>query len=1066
MRRSISVLLAIVWPGQALAEITATVTGPGAVGEGGEILLSGVASSDNPLCTSFSYAWDLDNDGAYDDASTQDATFSALLLDGPDNRTVGLQVTATSLGCLDSPDTDSHAISIDNLAPAGVNISGLASVDEGTAALYDLVYSDVAADSHTLSWDWGDGGPSSSTASASHTWMDEGAYTVTATVTDDDGGTSSDTHTVTVSNVAPTLSTAQWSASEEEGQEVTFTASATDPGGDTLTYTWGFGDGGPTATGAEVSHTYADNGVYIITLSVDDGDLGVDTQGGNILIRNEPPEVTSIDGPTEGLEGALLQWGVTFTDPGTADLHKVTWSWGDGSPNVRGLTAEHAYPDDGLYTLSVQVCDDEGECDTDNLEVTITNAEPAIAELTGATQLGEGALETFVCVASDPGSGDTLSYELDLGDGTVVPADTAEHAFPDDGEYTVTCTVTDGDGGADTLQVLVTADNVAPVIQGVPPEWVAAGATFTFDPSADDVPADELTWELEGPDGMTLDPSGPELVWPTSTADLGDHPVTITVTDDDGASDTLEFVLTVEVLDDDVDGMDDLWEIANDLDPTDPGDALTDADGDGRSNLDEFGAGTDPQRYDGPSVPVVLAPLDGAEVSASPVELVVDNALSPTLETLLYDFEVYDDEGLPESALVAIADDLPEGSSSTALLLDSALQENTWYFWRAAAQDPYTMGDWTAPHSFFYNAVNEAPTAPGLRSPLDGITVADLTPTLELDEATDPDEDTLTYLFELEDLYGTLVDSADGVEGDGEIARWTPEQELVDDTTYCWTAQATDEHGESGPQPPSACFTVDTSNETPLPPTITDPLDQTQVATLAPAVTVTNGVDPEGRPTSHLFELDTATTFDSPALQTQSVPSDPDGSTSWTPPQPLEEDTWYHLRVLATDGAAVSDWAQITFFVNATNSPPSVPGLNNPADGAAFAEGDSLSVINATDPDEQAITYDFQLADTAGAPVQEIQGVVEDSSGFTAWVPGPLAPGRYTWTARATDEGGAASEWATPRALEVLGAEPPRETASDTGTSKGSTGCSCATPTRPGMTLLPLGLLLLARRRR
>jgi PKD repeat protein len=1066
MRRSIVVLLAIACPGQALAAITATIVGPDTVGEGGEMLLSASGSSTNPLCSTFSYAWDLDDDGAYDDSTLQDVPFSALSLDGPDTRTVGLEITATSLGCLDGPDTDTLAISITNLAPAGVTASGPTAVVEGAAALYDVAFSDVSADTHTTSWSWDDGSPSSSTPS--HTWTDEGTYTVSVTVTDDDGDASSDTHDVVVTNAAPVISTAQWSASDE-GQQVSFTASATDAGADTLTYTWTFGDGSPAATGPSVTHTYADNGIYPILLTVDDGDLGVDTQAGNILIRNEPPQVLSIQGPTGGDEGELLQWTVTFTDPGSADTHKISWAWGDGSPNLREPVGEYAYPDEGTYTLEVKVCDDDNECDTETLDVAITNVEPVVTELAGAEDTSEGVLEGYTCAASDAGAGDTLTYELDFGDGTVVEADTADHAFPDDGQYTVTCTARDPDGGVDTLQQLVTVENVAPVLQGAPPALVAAGATFTFDPAVIDVAADELTWELEGPDGMTLDTSPPRLTWPTSIADLGDHPVALTVTDDDGDSDTLEFVLTVEVLDEDADGMDDLWELEHDLDPTDPGDALTDADGDGRPNLQEWTDGTDPRRYDGPSVPVVLSPLDGEEVSASPVELVVDNALSPTLESLLYDFEVYDEEDLSESSLVAVTDDLPEGDGSTSFLLDSVLQENTWYFWRAAAQDPYTAGDWTAPQAFFFNTVNEAPGTPGLRSPLDGITVADLTPTLELDEASDPDEDALTYSFELEDLYGAVVGSADGVEGDGEIARWTTELELTDDTTFCWTARATDEHGESGPESTAACFTVDTSNETPLPPTITDPADQGQVATRTPTLTVSNGVDPEGRPTSHLFELDTATTFDSPSLQTQSVPTDPTGSTSWTVEQPLTEDTWYHLRVLTTDGAAASDWAQITFLVNETNSAPSIPALDNPADGAAFATGDSLSVINATDPEQQALTYDFVVADTAGQPVQELQGVPEDGSGITAWVPAELAPGSYTWTARAADEAGAASDWATSRSLVVLGAEeepPAQETAGDTGLSKDSTGCSCGTPARPGLALLPLGLLLLARRKR
>jgi hypothetical protein len=48
-------------------------------------------------------------------------------------------------------------------------------------------------------------------------------------------------------------------------------------------------------------------------------------------------------------------------------------------------------------------------------------------------------------------------------------------------------------------------------------------------------------------------------------------------------------------LDDDNDGMTDIWEEKFDLDPKDPADALEDEDEDGLSNLDEFREGSDPR---------------------------------------------------------------------------------------------------------------------------------------------------------------------------------------------------------------------------------------------------------------------------------------------------------------------------------------------------------------------------------------------------------------------------------------------------------------------------------------
>src|SRR3954453_17296182 len=75
-------------------------------------------------------------------------------------------------------------------------------------------------------------------------------------------------------NQAPTVSALRNPAGDvQPGDPVAFTATASDPDGDTLTYAWDFGDGG-TATTKDAMHTYNDLGVYFAKVTVRDGKGG------------------------------------------------------------------------------------------------------------------------------------------------------------------------------------------------------------------------------------------------------------------------------------------------------------------------------------------------------------------------------------------------------------------------------------------------------------------------------------------------------------------------------------------------------------------------------------------------------------------------------------------------------------------------------------------------------------------------------------------------------------------------------------------------------------------------
>ena len=123
----------------------------------------------------------------------------------------------------------------------------------------------------TYSWNFGDGTPLVTTASASHTYALAGVYTVTLTATDGWGNAASISkvldETEPVTNVAPVPT---FTASCIGLICLTNSNGTADANGDVIRYSWNFGDGTALSTATSPSHTYLVAGTYTITLTVTD----------------------------------------------------------------------------------------------------------------------------------------------------------------------------------------------------------------------------------------------------------------------------------------------------------------------------------------------------------------------------------------------------------------------------------------------------------------------------------------------------------------------------------------------------------------------------------------------------------------------------------------------------------------------------------------------------------------------------------------------------------------------------------------------------------------------------
>jgi murein DD-endopeptidase MepM/ murein hydrolase activator NlpD len=293
---------------------TAVAGGPYQVNEGSTVPLDGTASSD-PHNAILSHSWSPATN--LDDATSPTPVYSGID-DTVDNLTltvsdIGGDVTAATA----MTDDDSTTVTVLNVPPS-VNAVGDSISEAGMATVHGTFTDPGTLDTHTASINWGDGTLPQAVsvvalaAGVAHQYGDNGAYAVTVTVVDDDGGVGNAVVAVNVANLPPS---ATFDASGaitfpggdyivvSAGSELPSTAEATDPGSDDLTFMWSVGDVNvhfndglaadpplspfgtfPFQATDSIDAVYAEPGVETLTVTVSDDDGGSDGDGGNVVV--------------------------------------------------------------------------------------------------------------------------------------------------------------------------------------------------------------------------------------------------------------------------------------------------------------------------------------------------------------------------------------------------------------------------------------------------------------------------------------------------------------------------------------------------------------------------------------------------------------------------------------------------------------------------------------------------------------------------------------------------------------------------------------------------------------
>ncbi len=463
--------------------------------------------------------------------------------------------------------TQTKNVTVNNVAPIINAALDEDTVDEGQQVR--LTYSSPNRAGSIDQWivDWGDNHVNvrpASTHVSTHTYANSGTYTVTVTALELDGGTSDTTLSVTVNNVAPSASISGVPSESPEGTAITVTKSASDPSDDTLSYAWELKKGSSvidtSSTSGNYTFTPADDGAYIITLTVSDGDGGSVSTSAGVNVTNVAPQGSiSANVPNPFAEGDTVNFSSSATDAGADDTLSYLWlvekngsAWSIPNNVVRDQSTFDFTPtDNGSYIVSLVISDDDGgQYVATSSTMTVINAPPSasVVETDGISTPQEGDTLSYSATAADDGSADIVTYQWFVTRDNVLwytgsPGSDSTFSFEatDDGSYDVSVVVLDDDEDSGVSNTITTSViNVAPTgtLSG-PEESLIEGTSLSFAVDAADA-GDEDTlsylWSVTK-GGLSYDLTGftvDESSFAFTPSDEGSYVVTVVVTDDDG----------------------------------------------------------------------------------------------------------------------------------------------------------------------------------------------------------------------------------------------------------------------------------------------------------------------------------------------------------------------------------------------------------------------------------------------------------------------------------------------------------------------------------------------------
>ncbi|MFA5795511.1 MAG: putative Ig domain-containing protein [Candidatus Brocadiia bacterium] len=907
---------------------------------------------------------------------------------------VTFKVTANSLS-----NTKTITITVNNVDRAPVLVSpGNQAVNEGQLLTFTLSAADQDGDTIAYSMAPVPAGATLDTATGVFSWTPDygqtGNYTVTF-VAAANGLTDSKVIIITVGDVdRPPVLTSPGNKTVNENQFLTFTLSATDPDGDTISYSMTPALAGATLDAATGVFTwtpdYTQAGSYEVTFKATANGL-IDTKNVTIMVNNiDRAPVLVSPGNKSVNENQLLTFTLSATDP---DGDSITYSM---TPVPTGVALDEAtgvfawtpdYTQAGSYEVIFKATTNSLS-DTKTVVITVNNVDRAPVLVSPGNQaVDENQLLTFTLFATDP-DGDAVTYSMvPVPTGAVLNAGvfTWTPDYTQSGSYELTFKAT-ANSLSDTKTVTITVNNVdrAPVLASPGNQNVNENQLLTFTLSATDPDGDTVVYSMIPViTGTVLNADTGKFIWTPDYTQAGIYEITFKSAAN-GLSDTKTVTVTVNNVDrapvlvsPDNKSVNEDQFLTFTLSATDPdGDSITysmtpvptgatldEATGVFAWTPDYTQAGSYAVTFtatanlltDTKVITITVTNVDRAPVLVSPGNQVVNETQLLTFTLLVTD---------PDGDAIAYS----MAPSPAGADLNAATGIFSW------TPDYDQSGSYEIVFKVTANALSDTKTttiivnnvdrAPVLASPGNQTVNENQLLTFAL-SATDPDGDAITYSM-TSAIVNTVLDESTG------IFNWTPGYDQAGSYEVIFRATA-----KNLSDTKIVTITVNNVDRAPV---LLSPGNQA-VNEGNSLTFILSATDPDGEVivysmmpimTGVFFNIDT-------------------GELSWTPD--YTQSGSYEVTFKATTNN-LSDTKTVTITVNNVNQ---APVLVSPGNQAVNENQSLIFALSATDFDGDMIAYSM-MSMLAGASLDPVTGVF-------SWTPDYTQAGSYDVTFMATANG-------------------------------------------------------------